>query len=97
MYFATSFWETVEVLSSNLSTNSAQLKLFSPRSTYTVRFENIGGLEKGDPIVVRGMEQGQVDRVRLKDDFVEVRFWLDQSVRLQSNFTVLIESREIIG
>ena len=73
------------------------MKLFSGRNLYTIGFENIGGLEKGDPVVIRGMEQGEVGKITMQPECVIVQISVNKTLPLYSDFSVQIESREIIG
>jgi len=62
-----------------------------------VRFDNVAGLEKGDPVVIRGIKQGEVKNIILRPDWVEVRLWLKDSVPLYSDLQITIESPELMG
>jgi len=73
------------------------MSLFSGRILYTVRFDNIGGLEKGDPVMIRGMEQGEVGKITMQPECVLVQISVNKSMQLYADFSVQIESREIIG
>jgi phospholipid/cholesterol/gamma-HCH transport system substrate-binding protein len=69
----------------------------SKRIRLTVHFENVKGLEKGDPVVIRGIAQGEVDDVDLGDDFAEVRLWINSKAKLWSDAQFLIEDRDLMG
>jgi len=62
-----------------------------------VRFEDVRGLEKGDPVVVRGTDQGTVESVRLGSGYTEVRLLVREGIDLYSDVQVNIESRELLG
>jgi phospholipid/cholesterol/gamma-HCH transport system substrate-binding protein len=62
-----------------------------------VRFEDVRGLEKGDPVVVRGTDQGTVESVRLGSGYTEVRLLVREDIDLYSDVQVNIESRELLG
>jgi phospholipid/cholesterol/gamma-HCH transport system substrate-binding protein len=73
------------------------VSLFSVRNEYRVRFADVQGLEKGDPVVIRGISCGAVKDIALEPDQVMVLFWVKKSVRLFTDATMSIESRELIG
>jgi len=73
------------------------MKLFSSRGEYVAQFRNVQGLEKGDPVVVRGVERGQIERIDLKSDCAEVHFWIDKDIAIFSDAAIVIENQEIMG
>ncbi|MBN2200611.1 MCE family protein [bacterium] len=70
---------------------------FSNWAVRSVRFEDVRGLESGDPVVVRGISQGTVDDIRLKPGWVEVKLRLRRSLRLAEDAAVFIEDRSLMG
>lgn len=74
-----------------------RIEFFSSRIWLTVRFEDVRGLEKGDPVFVRGTRQGEVDRIDLYPEYAEVRLWIRKEVSLFSDLRVFIEGRELMG
>jgi phospholipid/cholesterol/gamma-HCH transport system substrate-binding protein len=72
-------------------------QFFSKRQHLNLLFDNVRGLETGDPVVVRGLEMGGVERIYLNEQNVEVRIWFEPDVRLYSDFCVIIETKEIMG
>jgi len=70
---------------------------FSRRIYLTVQFEDVRGLEKGDPVLVRGIKQGRVEEVVLGTEFVEVRLWIREDVLLSSDMEIILEDRELMG
>ncbi len=70
---------------------------FSNWSVRMVRFEDVRGLEKGDPVVVRGISQGTVNDIRLKPGWVEVKIRLRKSLRLAEDAAVFIDDRSLMG
>jgi phospholipid/cholesterol/gamma-HCH transport system substrate-binding protein len=72
-------------------------QFFSNRQHLNLLFDNVRGLETGDPVVVRGLERGGVERINLNDQDVEVRIWFEPDVRLYSDFYAIIETKEIMG
>ncbi len=71
--------------------------ILSHRNFLIIHFNNVYGLEKSDPVLIRGMKQGEVDRIVLKPEYVEVQLWIKQHVLLYSDMKVTIENRELIG
>ncbi len=72
-------------------------KIFSRRVELDVRFENVSGLETGDPVYVRGVKQGEVESISLEKGSAHVRIWIHDSVYLSTDLTVTIEMEEILG
>jgi phospholipid/cholesterol/gamma-HCH transport system substrate-binding protein len=70
---------------------------FSNWSIRAVRFEDVRGLETGDPVVVRGISQGTVDDIRLRPGYVEVKLRVRRAVLLASDAAVFIEDRDLMG
>jgi phospholipid/cholesterol/gamma-HCH transport system substrate-binding protein len=73
------------------------LDLFSKQTHLNVRFSNISGIEKGDPVVVRGVTSGRVEDVTLHPEYVVLRLSLRKDIPLYSDLQVVIENRELMG
>ena len=74
-----------------------ELDFWSQRLHITVHFDDVGGLDPGDPVIVRGMRLGEVEQVTLHSQYVEVGLWLRQDVTLSTHSRVTIESKELMG
>ncbi len=70
---------------------------FSGRDTVTVRFDDVQGLREGDPVTVRGIEQGTVDRIRLLPEYAEVILKLKKGVALRNDVTIMLQNRDLMG
>lgn len=65
---------------------------------HTARFREIGGLNAGAPVTLRGVRVGRVKAVRLgDDDWVEVDLFLDQEVELPAKPAVIAASASLFG
>ena len=73
------------------------MDIFSSRMGLHVRFDDVRGLKRGDPVFVRGVIKGEVERISLVSDFVDVHFWLDKDVMLYSDLKISIENQELMG
>ncbi len=73
------------------------ISFVSHKNRLVVRFDNVAGLEKGDPVVIRGIKQGEVENRILKPTCAEVRLWLRDNVPLYSDLEITIESPELMG
>lgn len=73
------------------------LRVFSRRNQLTLQFDNVRGLEEGDPVVVRGIQKGEVEKIVLVSQFVDVKIWFERDVHLFSDFQAFIEPKEIMG
>ena len=73
-------------------------KAFSFRRTVLiVQFDDVRGLEEGDPVLIRGVKQGEVERIELRPGFAEARMWIRSDVVLFSDFKVAVEMEELMG
>lgn len=73
------------------------IDIFSRRVNFTVRFEDVQGLEKGDPVLVRGIKQGEVERIVLRAKYAEVRLWLRENIPIYSDLRIAVEMKELLG
>ncbi len=65
--------------------------------TYTVYFEEVGGLSEGDPVTVSGLELGKVGSIFLEDGRVRTELLIEQGVTLRSDLSVEIQSIGLMG
>ena len=65
--------------------------------TFTVRLDDARGLEKGRPVLVRGVRVGSVKELRLLPDAVEVEFSLDSVVRATSDSCASVGTLSLMG
>lgn len=73
------------------------IRIFSKRNQLTLQFDNVRGLEEGDPVVVRGIQKGAVEKVVLGTQSVDVKIWFEKDVHLYKDFQAFIEPKEIMG
>jgi len=74
-----------------------ELDFWSQRLHLIVRFDDVQGLDPGDPVIVRGIRLGEVKQVSLHPQYVEVSLWLKQDIPLSTDSQVSIENKEIMG
>jgi phospholipid/cholesterol/gamma-HCH transport system substrate-binding protein len=68
------------------------------RHDFDARVRDAGGLQVGNPLVIRGVHSGRVDRIELgRDGWVHVRFTLDQGVELPPDPVVVLSSVSLFG
>jgi len=72
-------------------------QLFHKRTRLTVLFPAAAGLGEGDPVLVRGVRAGRVERIRLGARFVQVRLALDQPLKLFKNCEISIRYASVLG
>src|SRR5208337_1662814 len=72
---------------------------FFARDGYEVQaaFSNGGGLRRGTPVVIAGVEIGRVKSVRLEDYEAKVRMLILPGVILQSDTIASIKTKGLIG
>ena len=71
--------------------------IFAPRTHLYIRFEDVRGIQKGDQVVVRGIQQGAIESIALTPNSAEVRIWLKEGVKLYSDFQARIEAKDLTG
>ena len=62
-----------------------------------VRFENVGALKVQDPVFVRGMKIGNVQRLRLEPDGVCVTLHLSEPIQLKKDYAFSIAKTSMLG
>lgn len=67
------------------------------RHFINVKFTDIQGLERGDPVYVRGIRYGEVDRINLRHDHALVRMWVRSDVPLYTDLGIAVEMKEVMG
>jgi phospholipid/cholesterol/gamma-HCH transport system substrate-binding protein len=74
-------------------------KEFFARGGYEVQaaFSNGGGLRRGTPVVIAGVEIGRVESVGLEDYEAKVRILVQPGVMLQSDTIASIKTKGLIG
>ncbi len=61
-----------------------------------VRFENVSGLQPGDPVTISGLRIGKVDDIALRDGYVYVQLSVAPEVVLYRNATARIAMLELM-
>jgi phospholipid/cholesterol/gamma-HCH transport system substrate-binding protein len=71
----------------------------SLRNTYdiTVLFNDVIGLRTGDPVMVYGIEKGQVKSISIAENQVKTVIALDRSIRLPEDSKIAIRSISYLG
>ena len=72
-------------------------RLGQRKSYYTARFEEVGNLAVGDPVLVRGVRKGAVTKVTLEDQAVRVEFEVDRSVVLHPDAQLRVANIGFMG
>jgi hypothetical protein len=70
---------------------------FTQRAWINVRFDDVRGLKKGDPVVIRGIQQGEVDQIELHPEYAKIRLWIHKNIQLFSDLKIFLENRELMG
>ncbi|MDP3775415.1 MAG: MlaD family protein [Gemmatimonadales bacterium] len=65
---------------------------------HTARFRSIGGLQKGNPVLLRGVRIGRVDDISLGDsNWVNIQFLVQRSTQLPARPVAIIRSTTLFG
>jgi phospholipid/cholesterol/gamma-HCH transport system substrate-binding protein len=62
-----------------------------------VRFDNVSGLEVGDPITINGVRKGFVDGMTVENDHVLVKMTLDSDVDLRNDAVFSVVMLDLMG
>jgi len=62
-----------------------------------IQFDNVGGLRKGDNVVMRGVEIGKIKEMRVEDRGVRVLANLTQPIALHEDYRIEVVSTSILG
>ncbi|MFA6597224.1 MAG: MlaD family protein [Ignavibacteriaceae bacterium] len=71
--------------------------LNSNRTSVTIKFQNVAGLEVGDNVTVNGVRKGFVDDIVMKSDFVFVKISLDPNIDLRNNAVFSVMMLDLMG
>jgi phospholipid/cholesterol/gamma-HCH transport system substrate-binding protein len=70
---------------------------FTQKAWISVRFDDVRGLKQGDPVVIRGIQQGEVDQIELHSEYAKIRLWVHKNIPLFSDLKIFLENRELMG
>lgn len=77
---------------------AAQADIGPGPTTVTARLRDVGGLQEGNPVVIRGVRAGRVEDIDLSEDgWVHVRLALDPAVELPPDPVVLLSASSLFG
>jgi phospholipid/cholesterol/gamma-HCH transport system substrate-binding protein len=75
-----------------------QADLGTRRTSVTARFRDVGNMQVGNGVVIRGVNTGRVESVRLADGgWVTVELKLNEGILLPADPVVLIQSSSLFG
>jgi phospholipid/cholesterol/gamma-HCH transport system substrate-binding protein len=72
-------------------------KLFGDRTSYRIQFGSTAGLYQGDPVLLTGVEVGNVSRIGFPEDLNESKIVVDISVERDASRRIRSDSRARIG
>lgn len=67
------------------------------RRELTAYFENSGGLNFGDPVIVNGVKKGKITAIDLEGDSVLVTFNLEKDVKIKKDYVIVVTSLELMA
>jgi len=71
--------------------------LFRGRYILTTRVPNAGGIRRGDPVQMRGVNIGRVQRFKIGHDDVEIRLEIEGEYDVPADSKVMLKSAGIVG
>ncbi len=75
-----------------------QADLGTRRTSVSARFRDVGNMQVGNSIVIRGVNAGRVERIALADDgWVTVEMKLNEGIDLPADPVVLIQAATLFG
>ncbi len=63
----------------------------------TAIFTDVSGLKLGDPVKVYGVDKGKVVKIKVIEKRVEVKIWLENSVKLYKDVSITIQDVAMIS
>ena len=72
-------------------------EFFPHRVFITVNFNDVQGLANGDPVLIRGVKQGEVNEIVLKQNHAEVQLWIRDNIPLYTDLKFAIEMEDLLG
>lgn len=64
---------------------------------YTATFDNVGALKLQDPVFVRGLKVGSVQKMILRPDGVSVTFRMHPDVKLRDDYSLTVGQTSLLG
>jgi phospholipid/cholesterol/gamma-HCH transport system substrate-binding protein len=71
--------------------------LFRGRYIITTRVSNAGGIRRGDPVQMRGVNIGRVQRFKIGHDDVEIRLEIEGEYDIPADSKAMLKSAGIVG
>jgi len=65
--------------------------------TVTVIFSDVSGLKLGDPVKVYGVDKGKVVGIKIRQTDVEVKLWLENTIKIYQDASVSIQDVAMIS
>lgn len=77
----------------------SQNKLFQKTYVLEAIFPNVGGLKEGEPVFLRGVRVGNVERIEMDDENtgVQVRMRLSRDFKLYEDYELYVEASSMLG
>ncbi|AFN75788.1 organic solvents resistance ABC transporter periplasmic protein [Melioribacter roseus P3M-2] len=69
----------------------------SDKTELKIKFDNVAGLEIGDPVTVNGVRSGYVDDIRTENDYVVAVLKIDKETSLRRDATFQIMMLDLMG
>ena len=76
------------------------MDVFSPNAVYYVKYSNVGGLNKGDKVMLSGLEVGSVLETRFDSDTYDeivVTLAIDKNIKLREGTIAKLAKPDILG
>jgi len=74
-----------------------EYRLGKRKAFITAHFEEVGNLDEGDPVAVRGVRKGAVTKITLQDQGVDVEFEVDRGVILHPDAKLRVANIGFMG
>ncbi|HVR70117.1 MAG TPA: MlaD family protein [Vicinamibacteria bacterium] len=71
--------------------------IFRGRYIVSTNVADAGGIRRGDPVQMRGVNIGRVQRFRIEDDGVEIRLEIEGDYRIPKDSHVMLRSAGLLG
>lgn len=73
------------------------IRFFKPGKHYKTYFNQVYGLDKGDPVLLGGVEVGEVKELKFVAEDVEIGFWVEQDAMVKEDSVATLQNLNFLS